>query len=283
MIKKSMFEDEIINSMQKQFDFNKEDQLQDINKAIDYLNSAAEIFDDVGLLKQSDEIIRILAKIAGVVDLSEEQSLYDSVLDPTNPNDMLMMEDFARFAGENPVEIARINATLRTRFIRHLKSQGIPAKEIKSYVDHKIEKMLGKHAMSVEDIKLFLSPAYVQMWQWMQRDNVNQPAPTEQVKPGDEFVLRGKGFSPAIDVVPASQELKEDDVIDIKSIASKLRDPRKIPDRHTRGLTPDKMVKNLKHHGHPMFMADDGIDVLNADISEDYPAEIEEDETFEDE
>jgi hypothetical protein len=50
----------------------------------------------------------------------------------------------------------------------------------------------------------------------------------------------------------------------ILSILSKIaethkpHDPRKVPDHHTKGLTNEKMVKNLEHHGHPMNMADDG-------------------------
>lgn len=37
----------------------------------------------------------------------------------------------------------------------------------------------------------------------------------------------------------------------------KPSDPRKMPDHHTKGLTVDKMVKNLAEHGHPMNLADD--------------------------
>lgn len=44
----------------------------------------------------------------------------------------------------------------------------------------------------------------------------------------------------------------------IKSTAQKkTQRPDKISDRHTEGLTPDKEVENLKHHGTPFNMADD--------------------------
>lgn len=62
-------------------------------------------------------------------------------------------------------------------------------------------------------------------------------------------------------------------------------DPRKIPDRHTKGLTPESMVENLKRHGIPFNMADDNanIDILDIDIDENNPEESETEYTFEDE
>lgn len=36
------------------------------------------------------------------------------------------------------------------------------------------------------------------------------------------------------------------------------RNPEKISDRHTKGLTPGKMVNNLKHHGTMFNLNDDG-------------------------
>lgn len=62
------------------------------------------------------------------------------------------------------------------------------------------------------------------------------------------------------------------------------KDPTKVSDSHTKGLTPDKMVNNLKGHGTVFNMADDGADILNAEIS-DEPLEVSEldpEKTFED-
>lgn len=65
MIKKSVFEDELIAGMhqqlikqatQKDFDH--------LEKAAEYLNSAAEIFEDLGLTRNADEVLAILYKIA---------------------------------------------------------------------------------------------------------------------------------------------------------------------------------------------------------------------------
>jgi len=65
MIKKSVFENEIIAGMQRKLAKPEIEQAMDkIVQAADYLNSAVEIFEDAGMTKQADSILRILAKIA---------------------------------------------------------------------------------------------------------------------------------------------------------------------------------------------------------------------------
>ena len=69
--------------------------------------------------------------------------------------------------------------------------------------------------------------------------------------------------------------------------AKKPKDPRHISDRHTKGLSSEKMVSNLKHHGTVFNMADDGKadDLLDLDMG-DAGLQVSEDnetETFEDE
>ena len=59
--------------------------------------------------------------------------------------------------------------------------------------------------------------------------------------------------------------------LEFKSMAQKKSKTPGIGDRHTKGLTPEKEVENLKHHGTPFNMADDNcaVDVsmpLDADI-----------------
>ena len=77
-----------------------------------------------------------------------------------------------------------------------------------------------------------------------------------------------------------------DEVLEVLiSIAKhkKLKNPTKISDKHTKGLTPDKMVKNLLDHGTEFNMADDGQvdDLLNLDIN-DADLEVLEDEILSD-
>jgi hypothetical protein len=77
-----------------------------------------------------------------------------------------------------------------------------------------------------------------------------------------------------------------DEVLNVlTSIAKhkKPKNPTKVFDRHTKGLTPDKMVKNLLDHGTEFNMADDGQvdDLLNLDIN-DADLEVLEDEILSD-
>jgi hypothetical protein len=80
----------------------------------------------------------------------------------------------------------------------------------------------------------------------------------------------------AIDYLQAASEILEEAGMVKKSeailsvlakIASHTHppDPNKINDRHTKGLTPDKMINNLKHHGTVFNMANDGRDDQKAD------------------
>lgn len=50
----------------------------------------------------------------------------------------------------------------------------------------------------------------------------------------------------------------------------KSRDPRKISDPHIKGLTPEKQIENLKHHGTVFNMADDNgaDDLLNIEVGD---------------
>lgn len=65
MIKKSLFAEELATSMHKQLvkqATHKE--YNNLEKAADYLNSAAEIFEDIGMIKCADGVLSILEKIA---------------------------------------------------------------------------------------------------------------------------------------------------------------------------------------------------------------------------
>jgi hypothetical protein len=82
----------------------------------------------------------------------------------------------------------------------------------------------------------------------------------------------------------AGEKIEEADQQEVKN---KSKITTKVNDPHTKGLTPEKMVENLKHHGIVFNMADDKAksdDLLEADIGED-PLEVEENsfhKTFED-
>lgn len=65
MIKKSVFEDELIAGMQRELQpFEKKAAVNDLVKAAEYLHSAVEIFEETGMTTKADQVLKILAKIA---------------------------------------------------------------------------------------------------------------------------------------------------------------------------------------------------------------------------
>ncbi len=94
MIKKSVFEDELIAGMQRELQpFEKKAAVNDLVKAADYLHSAVEILEEAGMTAKADQVLRILAKIAHS-DGSEkiqrmiEESLEGSELGGDEPIDL---------------------------------------------------------------------------------------------------------------------------------------------------------------------------------------------------
>lgn len=89
-------------------------------------------------------------------------------------------------------------------------------------------------------------------------------------------VDHSKDILSAIDYLNSAAEIfddlelisKSDIVLDIIYKMAIKKKKKSFKDPHTKGLTPDKMVKNLLDHGHPMNKSDDG---------------FVDDETFEDE
>lgn len=67
MFKSSSFEDEIYRSMEKQLVSSQLEETHGFNKlakAADYLNAAAEIFEQAGMSEQAEEITEVLQGLA---------------------------------------------------------------------------------------------------------------------------------------------------------------------------------------------------------------------------
>lgn len=167
MIKKGVFEDDLIAGMQRELQsYDKKQGMQNLVKAVEYLQAAAEICEEAGLTVKADQIIAVLLKIADG---------YDSPTKPTPP-----------------------------------------------------------------------------------------PKPKDDnVAAQDHQFAKGKPHKP--------------------------KNPTTISDRHTHGLTSEKMLENLKQHGIVFNMADDGNaadDLLNLDIGDNElevtDKEPSPDKTFED-
>ncbi len=90
MIKKSLFEDELIEGMQKHLALDDADKkINKLDHAVDCLNSAASIFEDVNLTVQSDKIINLLSKIAQHNRPKDPRKIPDSHTKQLTPQKMV--------------------------------------------------------------------------------------------------------------------------------------------------------------------------------------------------
>ena len=65
MINKSVFEDDLIAGMQRKLaESDKQDGMDDLPKAVDYINSAIDIFEELGMNAKADAALNILTKLA---------------------------------------------------------------------------------------------------------------------------------------------------------------------------------------------------------------------------
>ncbi len=76
MIKKSVFEADLISGMHKELIKKASDNdFEHLEKAVDYLNSAIDIFEDVGMTAQANQVLNILTKIASKESITSEQMI----------------------------------------------------------------------------------------------------------------------------------------------------------------------------------------------------------------
>jgi hypothetical protein len=146
----------------------------------------------------------------------------------------LTQRDMHEFAKGSPIAKAKFNLILR----------GL------GYSDHQIGRFIGPtNVMSEDDAKQVMDPnrSFSKIYDWM--SNPTTPVDPSNLQPGEEF--EGKSL-----LRPQYDEKlpKGPDELVFKSIAQK----KSSPDHHTKGLTPDKEVENLKHHGTVFNMAEDG-------------------------
>lgn len=81
MIKANIFEKDLIEGMQRNLRSNAS---TDIKKAIDYMNSAIDIFEDVGMISTAN---KILETIDEMIDSSWEDELKGGLADKKSPKD----------------------------------------------------------------------------------------------------------------------------------------------------------------------------------------------------
>lgn len=267
MIKKSVFEDELIHGMQRELQaHDKKQGMQDLVKAADYLNAAVEIFEEAGLNAKADQVLRILGKIALAQD--EQAAGHDTKV-KMMPSMKALMEKGVTH--EDLRGVGKGDAFSKARVSTAFRALG--------YTDKEIGNLIGAHnVMSEDEAADLLDPnrSFGKIKNWI--ENPTAPIDPSNLQPGEEISLQSalpkKEHAPSPeDLVFRSiaQELGLVDDNDAKGKPRKPKDPTKVHDGHTHGLTSERMLENLKGHGTPFNMADDH----NVDIEQ--PESFDED------
>jgi len=249
MIKKSVFEDELISGMQRELRTHDQKQgFANLDKAVDYLNSAVQILEDSGMTAKADSVLRILAKIATRHDSNvKEMPSIKTLMD-----NGVTMEDLKNAGKGDAFSKARINTAFRRL----------------GFTDKEISHLIGHHnLMGEKEAAELLSSdrSFGKIKDWL--NDPTMPVDPSNPQPGETISFNSlprptsPGDTISFTSLPSSkkQSLPPGEDLVFKSIAE---------DRHTKGLTPEKMLANLKHHGLMTNLADDGADQNNIDIEQ---------------
>src|SRR5574337_1176729 len=87
MIKKSVHENDLIHGMQRNLQSNEKNQgIENLDKAVDYLHAATEILEEAGFITQADKILNILEKLANIEEkCCDEHDARGKPHKPKNP------------------------------------------------------------------------------------------------------------------------------------------------------------------------------------------------------
>lgn len=270
MIKKSLFEDELIHGMQRELHgYEKKQGMASLAQAAEYLHSAAQIFEEAGLTAKADQILQILSKIAATHDTKVKMM----------PSLQALMENGV--TNEDLKGVGRGDAFSKARVNTAFRRLG--------YTDKEIVHLLGKHnLMSEEEAAELMNPkgAPQRFMSWIKDPTApidpENPTPSEKFQqnvtqwmkdpgPPEQFEMQSalppKQLPEGEDLVFKSiaQELGLEDDNDAKGKPRKPKDPTKIHDPHIPSIKQE--VQNYKTHGWAFNMADDGnADTNNVDI-----------------
>lgn len=252
MINKSVFENDLIAGMQRELghSFEKKAALNDLTKVVDYLQAAAEIFEENGMSAKAEQVFKILEKIAAKHDsrVKEMPSMNALMGAGVTANDLKNLND--------PESKARVSTAFR--------SLGYTDKEIRAY--------LGDKYMSEEDAAYILSEnsPYKKFMNWI--ENPGTPVDANNPQPGEDIsfksMMHGKSNQPA-----------GPDELVFKSIANEDDNDLRAPRR------PKNPTKVSDSYNIPPLEMSDADDFLDLDINEAAMElnELPQDKTFEDE
>lgn len=236
---KSLFEDELIAGMEGQLRKQATGEKPSLAKAANCLHAALEILEEQGLTARADQVLKLLQKIA---QTNEARDVMQMPTKEALVRAGLKEEDLIEFAKGSPIAKAKFNLVLRRL----------------GYSDHQIGNIIGKtNVMSEDDAIEILNPnrSFSKIHDWLK--NPTQPVDPRNPQPGETISLTRLPVTGPGDVI-SFQSMKEksppgkDDLV-FNSLAYK----KPSSDRHTKGLTPEKMLKNLETHGTPFNLADD--------------------------
>lgn len=243
MIKKSIFEQELISGMEKELRKIASNEPPKLSKAGEYLHSALEIFEELGLDKSADQILNLMSKIAATHHVKKPMPTLQQLLQVgLKPEDIKGMQE------------GNVGAKYRMNIALH--NLGFGEREIAEYIGH-------KNIIPVKDLE-----AYKKMMLMIRNPNQShEPVPSN---------ISYETLAPDAESTPGITSLNPES-LEFKSMAARPHKPRRpdmIPgrsgDRHTKNLTPEKMVSNLKHHGIVFNLADDGFDTNSSDFDADF-------------
>jgi hypothetical protein len=186
MIKK-VFEDDLIAGMQQEMRKQASAQKPSLVKAADCLHAALEIFEEVGMEKQADQVLQLLQKIA------QHHTTKSKPVQKIFPIQKLMEggireKDLIELAKGSPIAKAKVSLVMR--------SLGLPESDISKWIG----------GISEKDARDLVNPnrAFSKINNWLENPN--------EIGPGE--VISGESLLPR-------EEPKGEDLLTFKSIAKK--------------------------------------------------------------
>lgn len=235
MIKKSVFENDLIAGMQRELQsHDKKVAMANLDKAGGYLLAALEIFEEAGLNAQAEKVLSILEKIAvtsktrPVEEVPNLQVFFDS--------GKFTPEDMKKAMGGDTEALAKINVGLHEHGLS----------------DHKVAKFMGKNYIPYQMAKKMLEEGHLSGLRALLQPSVPAPASKEM---GDQEI--------------GTRNASDDQ--DARGKPNKPKNPTKVHDPHIPKST-EQAVRGLKEYGIPFVnLSDDGKadTLLEVELSDD--------------
>lgn len=217
MIKKSVFENEIIAGMQRELTSkNIKQGMTDLGTAVDHINNAIGIFEEAKMTSVADKLLDLLYKIAAHSNVRTMPGVEQLMHMGMTPNDI-------RKASKGDI-----------------------------YAKYKLNSILRSLNYEQKDIVSFLGKTYLsddQMIEVKSRIDAHDESANVINNLLDQTLTPEK-------LAPVKRNVSDIKLPESAKLPETIRMTR-ASDRHTHKLTPEQMIKNLKDHSTVFNMADD--------------------------